>query len=49
MIYDPFALERLRFEQVDRQRRAPRVGRLRSRDARRLALAALAARRSSDV
>jgi hypothetical protein len=50
MMPDPFTTDRLRFGQEDRQRRAtPRVRRLRTRAAGRLALTAIQARRSSEV
>ena len=51
MMYDPFAVDRHRYDQEERQRRSgePRVRRLRARTAGRLALAALQGRRGSEV
>jgi len=51
MMYDPFAVDRFRYDQEERQRRlaGPRVRRLRTREAGRLALAALQGRRSSEL
>ena len=51
MMYDPFTVDRMRFEQDERQRRQaePRMRRLRARAAGRLALTAMQGRRGSQV
>ncbi|MFL6238922.1 MAG: hypothetical protein ACJ735_05440 [Actinomycetes bacterium] len=51
MMYDPFTVDRMRFDQEARERRlaAPRTRRLRARAAGRLALSALQGRRGSEV